>query len=122
MGFLGGILIATLVLVLNAKPMFDVDAPLWGKTYFTTLASWLAVASILSILTAFCNLWGAIYEKTNSRLHRFSLNTARFILVMLLYLIPMLLIPFVSWVIPLAIFVCSSVMWLYVVNVVFRKS
>lgn len=97
MGFLGGITLATLVVVLQAEPLFNVNVIGLGDGYFGFLIGSLAFASFLSITTAAANLMGAVFGPFENRFTVFTIVGIDAVVVMFCYFLPLLLLPFIPW-------------------------
>jgi hypothetical protein len=97
MGFLGGLTLTTLVLVISAKQYFDVSTTILGSWYFGFLIGSLEVTSFLSITVAFMNLIGSTGGPFRMRFNVFSMGGIAFAVVLLMYVLPLILLPFVEW-------------------------
>ena len=106
MGFLGGLIFTSLIVVLQAKSIFDVSVVGLGDGYFPFLVFSLALTSIVSIVMALSNLLGSATSVSKRPLSEFivfsgfdvfSIMGVLFTAIMLAYIVPLLLLPFVQW-------------------------
>jgi hypothetical protein len=122
LGFLGAIIIACMILVLQYRSEFDVTTTPLRLGYFPLLIALMAIGSVCSVLGAFASVVYSLTRAENPRFHKISILILDASVAMVMYIIPFLLLPFFNGILSVFLFIGESAVLFPLIFMSYPKS